>query len=240
MSYKAKKKRRSNKVIDIENHQSLVQKKREVNIIPRNKKQEEYYDYLNDESQKIVFAIGPAGTGKTILATLQAISLFKQRTINKIIISRPAVENGEKHGFLPGDLNKKMEPWCMPILDIFHEFYSASDMNVMIEEKVLEICPLAYMRGRNFNDSFIILDEAQNCTPEQMKMALTRIGENSRMIVTGDYHQSDLKGTNGLQDIIPRLQNNPQNGISTVMFTKKYVERSEVVKAVLDLYHEDE
>ena len=232
---------KSSQVIELLNVEGyVVHRKTRVEIIPRNEVQEEYYRYLNDNSKKIVFAVGPAGTGKTLLATLQAIKELKDGNISKIIITRPAVEADEKHGFLPGDLNKKMEPWTRPIFDVFEEYYSPKDIQKMIGEGVIEICPLAYMRGRNFKNAFIILDECQNTTPSQLKMALTRICDDSRMIITGDEKQSDQRRLNGLTDFVQKLSACPKSSIAKVTFLKKHIERSAIVQDIVDIYGDEE
>ena len=157
--------------------------KKEVILIPRNLNQEHYIYELLNPSSTITFGVGPAGTGKTMLAVLAAIKYLKQNQINKIIITRPAVGvDDEKHGFLPGDLNAKMEPWTRPIFDVFQEYFTQKAIQQLLGENIIEISPLAFMRGRTFKDAYIIADEMQNATPNQMKMLLTRIGENSRMV----------------------------------------------------------
>lgn len=233
--------RKQKNIIRLDDARTEVEKtrKRKVEIIPKNLVQEEYIEYLNDERKKIVFAIGPAGTGKTYLAVLKAIKMLKEGEIEKIILTRPAVSVDEKHGFLPGDLNAKMDPWVRPIMDVFEEYYSPASIKKMIEENIIEICPLAYMRGRNFKNALVILDESQNCTDNQMKMALTRIAIGTRMIVTGDVNQTDVQTRNGLRDILQKMKASPQEGMAHVVFTREHVEREEVVKQVLSLYGEE-
>ena len=206
-------------------------------VIPRNSKQEEYYNYLNDESKSIVIATGPAGTGKTFLGTTYAVKQLKNGVVNKLLICRPAVSvSGENHGFLPGSIEQKMEPWLLPMFDILEQHWSMKDIAHMLEEKIIEVVPLMYMRGRSFNDTFIIFDESQNSTPEQMKMILTRMGENTRMIITGDLDQSDHKQLNGLYDISIKLKKSASNNIATCEFSCEHVERSKIVKYVLRIY----
>ena len=220
----------------------VQQKSRQVTLLPKTLKQEEYIDLLLDSSRLIVFATGPAGTGKTMLAVMAAIKAFKERRINKIIVTRPAVGvDDEQHGFLPGDLNAKMAPWTRPIMDVIQEYYSARDIANMLDEQIIEIAPLAYMRGRNFKHSWIIFDEAQNATVNQMKMVLTRLGEGSRLVVTGDLNQMDRKFTNenGLRDFIERLQAAKSSMIASVDFGRRDVQRHPVVAEVLKLYGED-
>jgi phosphate starvation-inducible PhoH-like protein len=220
----------------------VQQKSRQVILLPKTLKQEEYIDLLLDTSRLIVFATGPAGTGKTMLAVMAAIKAFKERKINKIIVTRPAVGvDDEQHGFLPGDLNAKMAPWTRPIMDVIQEYYSAKDIANMLDEQIIEIAPLAYMRGRNFKHSWVIFDEAQNATVNQMKMVLTRLGEGSRLVVTGDLNQLDRKYTseNGLRDFIERLKSTNSSMISSVDFGRRDVQRHPVVAEVLKLYGED-
>ena len=173
-------------------------KQRNVEILPRNRSQEDYVMELLDTDKNIVFGIGPAGTGKTLLACQAAVKAFLSGEVERIVVTRPAVSADEDLGFLPGTLEEKMAPWTRPIFDVFREHFYANEIEGMIKEGVIEISPLAYMRGRTFKDSFIIADEMQNATPNQMKMLLTRIGTNSKMVVTGDLNQADRLKDNGL------------------------------------------
>lgn len=213
-------------------------KKTQVKIIPRNKAQETYFLKLQDPQKTMLFAVGPAGTGKTLLATQTAIKLLKAKEIDKIVVTRPAVSVDEQHGFLPGTLEKKMEPWTRPIFDVFAEYYHAKEIQNMLLEGIIEVSPLAYMRGRTFKNSFILADEMQNATPNQMKMLLTRIGENSRMVITGDLKQADRLEDNGLIEFINRLKNT--NGslkhVDIVNFGQKDIERHPAVKEILEIY----
>jgi len=216
--------------------------KRNINLIPKTIKQEDYITLLTDWEKTIVFATGPAGTGKTMLAVLAGLKAFKAGEIDKIIITRPAVEvDNEKHGFLPGDLNSKMEPWVRPIFDVMQEYYSTKDIARMLEEKTIEISPLAYLRGRTFKQAWIIFDEAQNSTINQMKMVLTRIGDGSKMVITGDLAQNDRQfaNDNGLRDFIERLTQAKSYDIAKVDFGAKDIQRHPVVKEVLGLYGEE-
>lgn len=213
-----------------------------VILLPKTVKQEEYIVNLTDNTKKIVFATGPAGTGKTMLAVLAAIKTLREGEIRRIIITRPAVGvDDEQHGFLPGDLNSKMAPWVRPIIDVFNEYNHPRDVVRMLDEQIIEISPLAYMRGRNFKNSFIIFDEAQNATVNQMKMVLTRLAEGSRMVVTGDLNQVDRKFShdNGLKDFIARIQASNNSMIASVDFGRRDVQRHPVVSEVLKLYGED-
>ena len=222
-------------VINID--QKLHRKRRHVQIYPKNLSQENYLLKLNDPQKMIIFAIGPAGTGKTMLAVQWAIQQLNFGDITKIIITRPAVSVDEQHGFLPGDLNQKMEPWTKPIMDVFAENYSAGEIEHMIKEGVIEISPLAYMRGRTFKDSIIIADEMQNATPSQMKMLLTRLGQGSQMVVTGDLQQADRPSNNGLLEFLG-LYNDFENHryLEVCHFTIGDVERHDAVKEVLAIY----
>lgn len=209
-----------------------------VEIIPRNTAQEDYVDALLEK--RMVFAIGPAGTGKTLLAVLRAIKALREGEITKIIITRPAVSVDEKHGFLPGDLNAKMEPWTRPIFDVFEEYYGLPETQRMLAEGAIEIAPLGFMRGRTFKNSYIIADEMQNATPDQMKMLLTRIGEGSSMILTGDLKQHD-RGfeKNGLKDFVERLDLTKTDSIAVCAFGKQHIERDPIVAEVLEIYGEE-
>ncbi len=214
----------------------LPTKQRNVEILPRNRSQEEYILELMDPYKNIVFGIGPAGTGKTLLACQAAVKAFLQGEVDRIIVTRPAVSADEDLGFLPGTLEEKMAPWTRPIFDVFREYFYSGEIESMIKEGVIEISPLAYMRGRTFKDAYIIADEMQNATPNQMKMLLTRIGTNSKMVVTGDLAQADRLKDNGLIDFIKHLDNKDSSRISTVRFNKGDIERHEAVKEVLAIY----
>jgi phosphate starvation-inducible PhoH-like protein len=218
---------------------SYLKRKQQVLIVPRNVAQEHYLELLKNPRKFITFAIGPAGTGKTMLAVQVAIKLFKEGAVSKIIVTRPAVSVDEEHGFLPGTLNQKMEPWTRPIFDVFEEYYHPREIQEMLEDGVIEISPLAYMRGRTFKNAFIIADEMQNATPSQMKMLLTRLGENSRMVVTGDLNQADRPRENGLLEFCTLYgQGGDYRMIAMARFESKDVERHPVVKEVLSIYKE--
>jgi phosphate starvation-inducible PhoH-like protein len=209
---------------------------------PKNANQEKYVRYLNEEDLKIIVSVGPAGTGKTMFACMKAIQLLKSGSLNKIIITRPIVAVEEEElGFLPGNLVKKMDPWTRPIMDIFMEYYPKSEIDNMIYTNIIEISPLAYMRGRTFKNAFIIADEMQNSTPNQMLMLTTRIGSNSKLVVTGDLKQVDRTvDNNGLHDFIQKIKNyrkfHHDSGIELIEFKKEDIERSEIVQRVIDIY----
>jgi phosphate starvation-inducible PhoH-like protein len=188
----------------------------------------------------IVFAIGPAGTGKTMLAVQWAIDQLKYGEADKIIITRPAVSVDEDHGFLPGTLQEKMEPWTKPIFDVIAENCSTKEIENFVREGVIETSPLAYMRGRTFKNAIVIADEMQNATPSQMKMLLTRIGDGSRMVVTGDLNQADRPRENGLLEFCNLYgQGGDYRMIAMAEFETKDIERHPVVKEVLKIYKEE-
>ena len=224
----------ANNVVKLNNF--LPQKTRNVQIIPRNRSQEKYILELLDDTKNIVFGIGPAGNGKTLLACQTAVKAFLNGDVEKIVVTRPAVSADEDLGFLPGTLEEKMAPWTRPIFDVFREYFYSNEIESMISEGVIEISPLAYMRGRTFKNSYIIADEMQNATPNQMKMLLTRIGTGSSMIVTGDLAQADKLKDNGLIDFVNHLKTSNAKRISTVYFSSHDIERHEAVKEVLEIY----
>ena len=188
------------------------------------------------KENKVTFAVGPAGTGKTYLAMAMAVVAFKNKEVERIILTRPAVEAGEKLGFLPGDLQNKVDPYLRPLYDALYDLMGVENFQKYVERGVIEVAPLAYMRGRTLNDSYIILDEAQNTTCEQMKMFLTRFGENSRVIVTGDLTQVDLPAgkKSGLKDAIEVLQG--VEGIAICTLTHRDVVRHSLVQAIVKAY----
>lgn len=225
-----------NNVVDI----NATKQERSVSILPRNKNQELYVSTLLDKSKDIVFGLGPAGTGKTLLAVQAAVKLFKEGVVDQLIITRPAVSVDEDLGFLPGTLEEKMAPWTRPIFDVLKDYFDARQISSMIEEGVIEISPLAYMRGRTFKRSFILADEMQNATPSQMKMLLTRLGEHSMMAVTGDLGQADRLKSNGLLDFTNKLVSVKSSCIEVITFGLGDIERHRAVKEVLRVYGDED
>jgi len=211
---------------------------RRIDLIPRTRNQETLVMALQDPATHIVVTVGPAGTGKTYLAMVAAVRALKQGECERIVMTRPAVGvEGEQHGFLPGNLVAKMEPWTRPLLDVMREFYRPQDIVTMIEDQVVEIAPLAFMRGRTFKNSWIIADEMQNATPAQAKMLMTRIGQNSKIVITGDVEQADRSnGDNGLMDLCQRLRANPVTGMEVCALEARDVQRHKIIGDVLKLY----
>lgn len=200
-------------------------------------KQKNFFDkVLNND---LVFSIGPAGTGKTFLAVLFACNYYKKENIKKIILSRPAVEAGESLGFLPGDLKEKVDPYLMPLYDALYEILGEEKVNSMIDKNIIEIIPLAYMRGRTLNDAFVILDEAQNTTDKQMLMFLTRLGKNTKMIINGDLSQVDLNNNkqSGLKIAYDTLKN--IDGIDFIEFDNSDIVRNKLVEKIVERYNHD-
>jgi len=205
---------------------------------PKTNNQKQYVNALNNKEDNIIIGVGPAGTGKTLLACNSAINYLKEKKIDKIIITRPVVPVEEDIGFLPGSMDKKMEPWTRPIFDIFEEYYSKTQIKNMVSNGEIEISPLGFMRGRTFKNSFIIADEMQNSSPNQMYMLLTRIGTNSRMVITGDLEQSDKLVNNGLKDLI--IKYNSVKNLKNIILVKldsEDIQRSELVKQVISIYN---
>ncbi len=214
----------------------VTSKKRTVT--PKGVNQKEYIDAIR--TYDIVFGIGPAGTGKTYLAMAMAVAALAKKQISRIVLTRPAVEAGEALGFLPGDLAEKVNPYLRPLYDALHDMMGFDKASEMLQRDVIEVAPLAFMRGRTLNDAFIILDEAQNATSEQMKMFLTRIGFNSKTVITGDITQSDLpknrpSGLVEAKNILSHIQ-----GIRFVFFTKHDVVRHRLVQQIIDAYEQKE
>ena len=223
--------KRSAKVYDIEKYNGSIQ--------PKNPKQSIYISLLNDLSKNYVFSTGPAGTGKTLLAVEKGIEFYQRKLFDKIVITRPAVSVDEEHGFLPGSLEEKMDPWVRPILDVFKEHFSKEHIDYLLKSEKLEIAPLAYMRGRTFKYAWIVADEMQNATISQMKLLLTRLGEKSKIVVTGDLQQHDQKCTNGLSDFLGKSSKYSTSYIGQVRFSKEDIERHPAIKEVLEIYGDD-
>ena len=206
-------------------------------IIPRSNNQKKYFKLLNEKN--IIFAIGPAGTGKTFLAVAKAVAALQSGRVNKIILSRPAVEAGEKLGFLPGDLKEKVDPFLRPIYDALYSMLPYEQVEKKLLNNTIEIAPIAFMRGRTLEDCFIILDEAQNTTKTQMKMFLTRLGKNSQMVVVGDITQIDLvsEKDSGLKDALKKL--NKVDDIGFIELSEKDVVRHDLVKKIINAYEKN-
>lgn len=226
------------KTIPFERPNKYQNRSREVELVPKTLNQEKYILALLDKLTDVVVVTGPAGTGKTYLAMKAAIKSLKSGECSKIILTRPMIEvEDEKLGFLPGDINQKMEPWMLPLYDVFHEFYSIAEVQGMIENNMIEIAPLSFMRGRTFKNAFIVLDEGQNATPNQIKMLLTRIGENSKIIITGDIEQTDRRNSkNGLLDLQERIKRNPITGLKLCQFELSDVQRHQLIEHILKMY----
>ena len=212
---------------------------KKVNIFPKSVAQENYLDALENTDKSIVIATGPAGTGKSYLATLFAIRSLMAGDFKKIIITRPMVSAGEDIGFLPGNIFDKLAPWSIPVLDIFKEVYPLSVLERLIKDEVVELAGLGLMRGRTLKNALIVFEECQNATPEQCLMAMTRIGEGSRMIITGDLKQHDRgHAVSGLGDFIEKINRKSSDRIAVCHFGIADIERHPVVEDVLRLYGE--
>ena len=216
---------------------------RQPQIFPKTSNQIEYNDLLVNKKVSVVVGIGPAGCGKTLLACNEAIRQLEERKVDKIVITRPVISvDDEQLGFLPGSMNEKMDPWTRPIFDIFYMIFTKQQVKVLLENDIVEIVPLAYMRGRTFKNTFIIADEMQNSSPNQMLMLLTRMGEESKLAITGDLRQSDRSSLNGLSDLIYRiknaewLQNTESCRITYIEMDSSDIQRSEVLKQIIELY----
>ena len=229
---------RSLKLLEIspDEQMNLFFQTKKRKILPRTKNQKNYFQLLN--TKDIVFAYGPAGTGKTFLAVAKAVASLQQGLVNKIILSRPAVEAGEKLGFLPGDLKEKVDPFLRPIYDALYDMMPYDQVEKKIANNIIEIAPIAFMRGRTLENCYIILDEAQNTTKIQMKMFLTRLGKNSKMVVVGDNTQIDLisKSDSGLIDAAKKLKNIEDIGF--IELDNRDVVRHEVVRKIINAYEE--
>ncbi len=216
--------------------EDVVWRHRGLRVAPKTVNQKRYVDAIRDHT--ITIGIGPAGTGKSFLAVAMAVAALSRREVNRIVLTRPAVEAGERLGFLPGDLMAKVDPYLRPLFDALYDMLEPERVNQHLERGVIEVAPLAFMRGRTLNDSFVILDEAQNTSPEQMKMFLTRLGFNSRMVVTGDITQMDLpkdqrSGLVVIGDILKDVE-----GISFIRFGGEDVVRHKLVQRIVAAYNE--
>jgi len=216
--------------------EDVVWRHRSTKVAPKTVNQKRYVDSIRNNT--VTFGIGPAGTGKTFLAVAMAAAALSRREVNRIILTRPAVEAGERLGFLPGDLMAKVDPYLRPLFDALHDMLDPERVSAHLERNVIEVAPLAFMRGRSLNDSFVILDEAQNTSPEQMKMFLTRLGFNSKMVITGDITQIDLpadqrSGLVVVADILKDLE-----GIDFVRFGGEDVVRHRLVQRIVEAYGE--
>lgn len=207
---------------------------------PKNQSQEIFSSMLKAKNKKIILATGPAGTGKTLFATEYGIRYFLLGIYEKLIFTRPSVSVDEELGFLPGTMEEKMAPWVRPIYDVLYQFVSPREVQILMEEKIIEISPLGYMRGRTFKNAWIVADEMQNSTVSQMKMLLTRLGENSRLVITGDLEQHDRPNErNGLEDFLDKFRGKRSSSIGSFEFDRSDIQREEVVKEILDIYSGD-
>ena len=214
----------------------IITSPRKPPIVARTAGQRNYVDAI--QKHDVVFGIGPAGTGKTYLAVAMAVAALKKEQVARIVLTRPAVEAGEALGFLPGDLREKITPYLRPLYDALHDMLDPEEIERSVARQTIEVAPLAYMRGRTLSNAFVILDEAQNTTTEQMFMLLTRIGTNSKCVVTGDVTQIDLpvNKRSGVLEALQALKNIP--GIATVYFTERDVVRHELVRAIINAYQQ--
>jgi phosphate starvation-inducible PhoH-like protein len=209
-----------------------------VSLIPKTVNQEKYILALQNQETDVVVVSGPAGTGKTYLAMLAAIQAMRNRECDRIVLCRPSISiEGEDHGFLPGDLNQKLEPWMKPMVDILNEFYAMKEIELMLAEQIIEFAPLGLMRGRTFKNTWVLLDESQNATPTQLKMLLTRIGIGSKFVIMGDVEQTDRKTPeNGLMDLTNKLDATPISGIEICSFDHRDIQRHRLIGEILKLY----
>jgi phosphate starvation-inducible PhoH-like protein len=226
-------------------HTTITTKSLSPKYRAKTENQRKYVELLNDKKTSLIVALGPAGSGKTLLACVNAIEMLQKGEIQKIILTRPMITvEDEEVGFLPGNLVAKMDPWTKPMFDIFTEYYSMQDMIGMIHSGKIEVCPLAYMRGRTFHKSFIIADEMQNSSPTQILMLSTRLGEKSKMVIMGDLQQSDSKNRmNGLSDFLDKYNKRVEHeihGIGMVKLEREDILRSNIVSQILKLYYKEE
>lgn len=209
-----------------------IQRANRTELVPKTEKQKEYLAALRDSPQ--IFAIGPAGSGKTYMPTVLAVKMYLMGQVKKIILTRPAVEVGESHGYLPGDLNRKLAPWVLPVTEVIEDIMGRQAFEEMLRSGDLEIAPFAYMRGRTFSNAFVILDEAQNTTPKQMEMFLTRIGEDAKVVISGDIRQSDM-GRNGLETAL-KLIDRYKIPAKVIQFTSADVVRSHLCRMWVEAF----
>jgi phosphate starvation-inducible PhoH-like protein len=242
---KAQQRRNQQQFLQYESQENTIdfqkatkQQRRHIELVPKSQAQERLVLSLLDANIPITIALGPAGTGKSYLAMLAAMRDLRYGRVDRVILTRPAVGvEDEKHGFLPGDLVRKMEPWTRPLLDIMKEFYHPREVARMIDDEIIEISPLAFMRGRTFKNAWIVADEMQNATPNQMKMLLTRIGSGSRIVVTGDVEQTDRTTVNnGLLDLAARLEQQPVDGLQVCRLGSRDIQRHPIIDSVLKIY----
>lgn len=238
VTYKGKKNNEIDKIKKNFNEIHNTKKPYFKNYLPKTSNQHQYLNKLQNNNIPIVIGLGPAGTGKTLFACINAIDKLKNNEIDKIVLTRPIVTvEDEELGFLPGNIARKMDPWTKPLFDILTEFYKPRDIKNMMMDEIIEISPLAFMRGRTFKNTYIIADEMQNSTPNQMLMLLTRVGENSKLIITGDINQSDRCNNNGLLDLILKLKNKNVDGIEMVEMNNNDIQRSKIVSNIIKLYN---
>jgi len=207
-----------------------------VKLKPIGQNQEEYFNLLADNEVTILAGVGPAGCGKTAFACHAAVRALNMGEVDRVVLTRPLVAVDEELGFLPGSMKQKMDPWILPMMDIMKEFYTGNEIRRLMDDGTIEIAPLAYMRGRTFRRAFLIADEMQNSSPNQMLMMLTRVGEGSRLVITGDLLQSDRTEANGLADFYSRVKKLDDSTIRYVNFGIDDVQRSHVVASILRMY----
>lgn len=209
-----------------------------VNLVPKTINQESYILALQDPSVDVVVAGGPAGTGKTFISSLAAIQAYRNKEVSRIVICRPAVSiESEEHGFLPGDLTAKLAPWVRPVLDVFREYYAMKEIEHMLAEEIIEFAPLGMMRGRSLKNTFLLLDEAQNSSPLQLKSLLTRIGTGCKFVINGDVEQKDRVDKEcGLADLLHRLKKSPIKGVEVCEFNQRDIQRHRLVGEFINIY----
>lgn len=233
---RSKRDSRNNKVAAVQ-HPEIAQRRDARELTPLVGKTDNQKKYLNAmSSSTIILGTGPAGVGKTYLAAGFAAQELLEKRIDHIVVTRPAIEVGERMGFLPGEIEEKFDPYLQPFKDVFYRRLGKSQTEALIKAGHIEAAPLGFMRGRTFRNAIVILDEAQNTTPEQMKMFLTRIGEGSTLIINGDIRQSDLHGANGLEDALYRLKNIP--GVRVVEFQRSDIVRHGIIQAIIEAYED--